>query len=96
MKSSASAERPTDPTPAVPEAGSVAERADLRWQCRRGDDRVLSDRPRARAVVVEVAEATGWQPDTVRGAFAGALKERLGLEVNSEKVETRGRVYRIV
>ncbi len=29
----------------------------------------------------------------VRGAIAGALKKKLGLEVTSEKVEGRGRVY---
>ncbi|WP_371056873.1 DUF3489 domain-containing protein, partial [Rhodosalinus sp. K401] len=43
----------------------------------------------------EIAEATGWQPHTVRGAFAGALKKKLGLEVTSEKVENRGRVYKL-
>jgi hypothetical protein len=32
---------------------------------------------------------------TVRGALAGALKKRLGLTVVSEKVEGRGRVYRL-
>jgi hypothetical protein len=32
---------------------------------------------------------------TVRGAFAGVLKKRLWLEVTSEKVEGRGRVYRL-
>jgi hypothetical protein len=47
------------------------------------------------ATIDEIAEATGWQPHTVRGAFAGALKKKLGLEVNSEKVEGRGRVYRL-
>jgi hypothetical protein len=30
----------------------------------------------------------------VRGAIAGALKKKLGLDVTSEKVEGRGRVYR--
>ena len=43
----------------------------------------------------EIVAATNWQPHTVRGAIAGALKKRLGLEVGSEKVEGRGRVYRI-
>jgi hypothetical protein len=47
------------------------------------------------ATIVEVVEATDWQPHTVRGAFAGALKKRLGLEVTSEKAESRGRVYRL-
>jgi len=43
----------------------------------------------------EVMAATGWQAHTVRGAMAGALKKKLGLEVTSEKVEGRGRVYRL-
>ena len=45
------------------------------------------------ATIEEIVAETGWQPHTVRGAFAGALKKKLGLEVTSEKVEGRGRVY---
>jgi len=48
------------------------------------------------ATIDEIAAVTGWQPHTVRGAMSGALKKKLGLEVTSEKVESRGRVYRIV
>ena len=48
------------------------------------------------ATIQQVVDATGWQPHTVRGAIAGALKKKLGLNVVSEKVEGRGRVYRIV
>ncbi|TBN43603.1 DUF3489 domain-containing protein [Paracoccus subflavus] len=47
------------------------------------------------ATIDEIMAATGWQSHTVRGAMAGALKKKLGLEVTSEKVEDRGRVYRI-
>jgi len=47
------------------------------------------------ATIAEIVAATGWLPHTVRGAFAGALKKKLGLEVASEKVEGRGRVYRL-
>ena len=47
------------------------------------------------ATIEEIMAATGWQSHTVRGAMAGALKKKLGLEVTSEKVENRGRVYRI-
>ena len=47
------------------------------------------------ATIAEIAAATGWQPHTVRGAIAGALKVKLGLAVTSEKVEGRGRVYRL-
>lgn len=43
----------------------------------------------------EVVEALKWQPHTVRGAIAGALKKKLGLDVTSEKDEKRGRVYKI-
>jgi hypothetical protein len=45
--------------------------------------------------IAEIADALGWEHHTVRGAIAGALKKKLGLEVTSEKVESRGRVYRI-
>lgn len=47
------------------------------------------------ATIEEIMAATGWQSHTVRGAIAGALKKKLGLEVTSEKVEGRGRVYRL-
>lgn len=49
----------------------------------------------AGASIAEIVVATGWQPYTVRGALAGALKKRLGLDVTSGKVEKRGRVYRL-
>ena len=45
------------------------------------------------ATIAEIVAATGWQPHTVRGAMAGALKKKLGLEVASEKIDGRGRVY---
>ena len=44
------------------------------------------------ATSAEVEGATDWQPHAVRGAFAGALKKRLGLSVTSDKVEGT-RVY---
>jgi hypothetical protein len=52
-------------------------------------------RAEAGATIDEIVAATGWQPHTVRGAFAGALKKKLGLEVTSEKIDGRGRVYRL-
>jgi hypothetical protein len=47
------------------------------------------------ATVEEIAAAFGWQAHTVRGALYGALKKKLGLDVTSEKIEGKGRVYRI-
>jgi hypothetical protein len=43
----------------------------------------------AGATIDEIVGATGWQPHTVRGAMARALKKRLGLGVTSEKVVNR-------
>ena len=47
------------------------------------------------ATIPEVVDALQWQAHTVRGAIAGALKKKLGLNVVSEKSERRGRIYRI-
>ena len=48
------------------------------------------------ASVAEIVATFGWQPHTVRGAIAGALKKKLGLQIGSEVIEGRGRVYRMV
>ena len=45
--------------------------------------------------IEEIAVATGWQAHSVRGAISGAVKKKLGLAVASERVEGRGRVYRL-
>jgi len=45
------------------------------------------------ATIEEIMVVLEWAAHTVRGAMAGALKKKLGLEVTSEKVEGRGRVY---
>lgn len=46
------------------------------------------------ATIDEMAEATAWKVHSVRGALSGILKKKLGLDIRSEKVEGRGRVYR--
>ena len=45
------------------------------------------------ATIDEIVAALDWQAHTARGAMSGALKKKLGLTINSEKVEGRGRVY---
>ena len=47
------------------------------------------------ATIGDLTRATKWQAHSVRGAISGTLKKKLGLAVISEKVEGRGRVYRI-
>lgn len=48
------------------------------------------------ATIDEIMVTYKWQSHTVRGVIAGALKKKLGLNVTSEKIDGRGRVYRIV
>ncbi|WP_294638654.1 DUF3489 domain-containing protein [uncultured Aquabacterium sp.] len=47
------------------------------------------------ATISQIVEATGWQPHTVRGTFAGAFKKKLGLTLSSSKDEHDQRVYRV-
>jgi hypothetical protein len=82
----------------TPQGRSASHRAPLRSKTREGTKQAalvaMLQRPEG-ATIVEVVEATGWQPHTVRGALAGALKKRLGLTIVSGKVEARGRVHRV-
>jgi hypothetical protein len=48
------------------------------------------------ATLPQMTEATGWQVHTVRGAMAGALKKKLGLQITSEKQPGSDRIYRII
>ena len=48
------------------------------------------------ATIADLTAATGWQAHSVRGALSGTFKKKLELSIASEKVEGRGRVYKIV
>jgi len=47
------------------------------------------------ATIDELVEATGWQAHSARAAISHILKKKMGLTVISEKVDGRGRVYRV-
>ena len=47
------------------------------------------------ATIAELVKAIRWQAHSVRGAMSGALKKKLGLTIETQKVDGRGRIYRI-
>jgi Protein of unknown function (DUF3489). len=47
------------------------------------------------ATIAQICASTGWQSHTVRGAFAGAFKKKLGLTITSEKPQGGERIYHI-
>jgi len=81
-----------DDAPTAPEAAPKARRP------RAGTKQeavIAMLRAEGGTTIEEIAAATGWASHTTRGFLSGALKKRLGLEVTSEKVDGRGRVYAI-
>jgi hypothetical protein len=92
-----SATQAQDAPPAAEDATSAKDAPKARTQ-REGTKQatlIAMLRNQEGATIEEIMAATGWQSQTVRGAMAGSLKKKLGLDVTSEKVEGRGRVYKI-
>jgi hypothetical protein len=52
-------------------------------------------RDRTGTTIAAITAATGWQPQSVRGFFAGVVRKKLDLNLVSE-AGNNGRVYRII
>lgn len=88
-------------TPADLELEAVVAAAEATWakprtraQSKQAEVVRMLQRPEG-ATVRQICDATGWQPHTVRGAFAGAFKKKLGLTLVSDKQPGGERIYRV-
>lgn len=46
------------------------------------------------STVAEMVKATGWQPHSIRGALSGTIRKKLGLAIQSSRIDGV-RIYRI-
>ena len=87
--------------PSDPELEAAVATAEATWakprtraDSKQADVVRMLKRPEG-ATVRQICDATGWQAHTVRGAFAGAIKKKLGLALVSDKQPGGERVYRV-
>jgi len=83
-----------DADPVVTETPKASKPVAIRAGTKQAQIIALLQRPEG-ASIAEIVEASGWLAHSARGMISGALKKKLGLSINSEKVEARGTVYRI-
>jgi Protein of unknown function (DUF3489) len=90
---SASRRKPAK-TPASPRTSGKTAPPRSRAESKQATVIAMLSRPQGTTIAAIMRE-TGWQPHSVRGFFAGAVRKKLGLTLVSKKLNGE-RVYRIV
>jgi len=72
--------------PRQPKPRAISKQAEVLGLLRRPQGSTISS----------IMKATGWQQHSVRGFFAGIVRKKLGLTLQSEKPNDGDRVYRII
>ncbi len=72
-----------------------AGKSKMRADSKQADVIGMLNRPQG-VTIPAIMEKTGWQQHSVRGFFAGVVRKKLGLTLESQKPNDGDRMYRIV